>query len=386
MKKALIVGGSNGIGLSIGKNLEEKGYHIIVCDMVEVKENVLKNYTYYPCNLLEFDDTLFDTLSRDYEIEMVMITAGYGRVTPFKYIHPSEIGRMMDVNATAGMKIARYFYHRLNNKKDFYFGIMVSIAAMMSSPLFSVYSASKASLYRFIEAINIELEKDGSTNRILNVSPSSISGTAFIGGNTDLDALKSLSLDIIEHLFNKDELFIPGYEPTLKGVLERYNKDPHEYGLHSYDYKMESGRVVEKPMVKIGYLSGTFDLFHVGHLNLLKRAKSQCDYLIVGVHKDASHKNKETFIPFEERKAIVGACRYVDKVVQSEKEDSDAMFKYHANRLFVGSDYKGTEKFLRYEEMFKDTDIKIIYFPYTQGTSSTQIRKTVMVKSKDLNK
>ena len=127
----------------------------------------------------------------------------------------------------------------------------------------------------------------------------------------------------------------------------------------------------------IGYLSGTFDLFHIGHLNLIRRAKEQCDFLIVAVHDSGKWKGKETFIPFEERKEIVGACRYVDQVVDSPVEDSDAWELYHFDKLFVGSDYKGTERFNRYEEFFKDKGVEIVYFPYTQSTSSTQIRALV---------
>lgn len=136
-----------------------------------------------------------------------------------------------------------------------------------------------------------------------------------------------------------------------------------------------------KKRVKIGYLSGTFDLFHVGHLNLLKRAKQQCDYLIVGVHDSGAWKGKETFIPLEERKTIVGACKYVDKVVDSCREDADAWDLWHYDRLFVGSDYKGTERFKRYEEYFKDKGVEIVYFPYTKSTSSTQIRNAITNKA-----
>ena len=119
-------------------------------------------------------------------------------------------------------------------------------------------------------------------------------------------------------------------------------------------------------------------------MNLLKRAKQHCDYLIVGVHPSAAHKGKETFIPFEERKQIVAACKYVDRVVEACPEDCDARDLYHYDRLFVGSDYKGTERFKHYEEYFKDKGVEIVYFPYTQGTSSTQIRKTVLLKTKDI--
>lgn len=107
---------------------------------------------------------------------------------------------------------------------------------------------------------------------------------------------------------------------------------------------------------------------------MLRRAKKECDYLIVGVHSDASHKGKTTFIDFESRKAIVGAIKYVDKVVMSCKEDCDAWELWHYNRLFVGSDYKNTERFRNYEEFFKDKNVEIVYFPYTKGVSSTDIR------------
>lgn len=127
----------------------------------------------------------------------------------------------------------------------------------------------------------------------------------------------------------------------------------------------------------VGYLSGTFDLFHIGHLNLIRRAKEQCDYLIVGINSSGKWKGKETFIPYEERKEIVGACRYVDKVVDSCPEDSEAWEIWHYDKLFVGSDYKGSERFNRYEEFFKDKEVEIVYFPYTQSTSSTQIRELI---------
>ena len=129
--------------------------------------------------------------------------------------------------------------------------------------------------------------------------------------------------------------------------------------------------------VVIGYLSGTFDLFHVGHLNLLQRAKKQCDYLIVGVHDSGEWKGKETFIPLAERKQIVAACKYVDKVVDAEVEDSTAWEKLHFDRLFVGSDYQGTDRFKRYEAFFADKQVRIIYLPYTLSTSSTQIRQAI---------
>lgn len=160
--------------------------------------------------------------------------------------------------------------------------------------------------------------------------------------------------------------------------IERYHSDPNKFRLESYDYKISQNREDNKKHTVVGYMSGTFDLFYAGHLNLIKNGKQECDYLVVGVHPSVAHNGKETFIPFEERKAIVGVCKYVDKVVDSTSEDSDSWALYHYDKLFVGSDYKGTERFKRYKKYFEDKGVKIVYFPYTKSTSSTQIRFLIM--------
>lgn len=380
MKKAVIVGGSNGIGLSIAIELSKMDYFIEILDIREPEANLIPRgqYQYRYSNLLDFDEGLFEKLAKDKDISFLMITAGFGRVADFEYLHCGEIESLIRVNTIAGIKIISLFYDRIRSTTPFYCGMMGSIAGLVSSPMFSVYAASKAAIFRFVESINIELEEAGSCNRILNVSPGSIKGTRFNGGENKLNLTTELANQIIDQMMNASELFIPEYEEVYRGVIQRYQVNPHEYGIHSYQYKKRSGRAVNERRARIGYLSGTFDLFHVGHLNLLRRAKQQCDYLIVGVHPDASHKGKQTFIPFEERKQIVGACKYVDKVVDSCREDSDAWNLWHYTKLFVGSDYKGTERFNRYEEYFMDKGVEIVYFPYTQGTSSTQIREKIV--------
>lgn len=384
-KKAVVIGGSNGIGLAISKSLFDRGYYLEICDLIAPEEGVLpaESFRYNHCDLLDFDEELFISLAADQDVEVLMITAGIGRIADFYAHHISEIEKIFTVDAVSTLKIFRLFYERILNKDTFYAGVMGSISGWMSTPAAAVYAAAKASVVRFVESVNIELEVGGTDNRILDVSPASFKGSKFYGGVNDLSVIAPLAEEILRHLFNRDTRFIPQYEETFKAVLERYHADPHEYGLHSYQYKKESGRLNNEKKVKIGYLSGTFDLFHVGHLNLLQRAKAQCDYLIVGVHDSGKWKGKETFIPLDERKRLVGACRYVDKVVDSCREDSDAWELYHYDRLFVGSDYKGTERFVRYEEYFKDKGVEIIYFPYTQGTSSTQIRNTILEKTKD---
>ncbi len=379
-KKAVIIGGSNGIGLAIGKQLMHKGYFVNILDVCAPDKSISKDtfdFSYHFFDMREVDEEFLKRLSEDKEIELLMITAGIGRVADFEYLHTAEIEKLMRIDAVSPIQIMRIFYDRIKSDDRFYCGIMGSIAGLVSSPMFSVYAAAKASVCRFVESVNIELEVSGSKNRILNISPGSIKGTKFNGGNNDLSATMSLANQIIDQLLDSRTLFIPEYDEIYRGVIERYNRDAHEYGLYSYQYKKQSGRTRNQRGVKIGYLSGTFDLFHVGHLNLLKRAKQHCDYLIVGVHPDASHKGKETFISFEERKAVVAACRYVDKVVQSCPEDMDAWALWHYDRLFVGSDYKGSERFNRYEEYFADKDVEIVYFPYTQGTSSTKLREAL---------
>ena len=130
----------------------------------------------------------------------------------------------------------------------------------------------------------------------------------------------------------------------------------------------------------IGYTTGVYDLFHIGHLNLLKNAKGMCDKLIVGVTVDelVQYKGKQAMIPFEDRIEIVRSCKYVDAAVPQYNMDKlKACIELGASILFVGDDWYGTEKWQRYEEEFAKEGIKIIYFPYTQGTSSTQIRKAL---------
>ena len=134
----------------------------------------------------------------------------------------------------------------------------------------------------------------------------------------------------------------------------------------------------------IGYTTGVYDMFHIGHLNILRRAKEQCDYLIVGVSTDelVQHdKNKTPVIPFKERAAIISAIKYADEVVpQIDKNKFGAWEKYHFDKMFVGSDWEGTPQWKKYEEEFKTVGVEIVYLPHTDGISSTQL--TDFIKNK----
>lgn len=132
--------------------------------------------------------------------------------------------------------------------------------------------------------------------------------------------------------------------------------------------------------MNIGYTAGVFDLFHIGHLNLLKNARGMCDKLIVGVTTDdlVLYKGKKAVIPFLERLEIVRNIKYVDAVVPQENMDKLTMCKkLKASMLFVGDDWYNTQKWIDYERNFLKNKIKIVYFPYTKGISSTLLNETL---------
>ena len=134
-------------------------------------------------------------------------------------------------------------------------------------------------------------------------------------------------------------------------------------------------------MVRIGYTTGVFDMFHIGHLNILRNARLECDYLIVGISTDelsSGSKGKVPIIPFGERMAIVESIKYVDMVVpQTNYDKFEAWNNLKFNIMFVGDDWKGSEKWNQLEKDFAELGVKIHYFGYTQHTSSSKLRQVV---------
>jgi len=132
----------------------------------------------------------------------------------------------------------------------------------------------------------------------------------------------------------------------------------------------------------IGYTTGVYDLFHIGHLNLLRNAKALCDHLVVGVTTDElmqPYKGKSAVIPFMERMEIVRSIRYVDAVIPQGSMDKYEMWeKLKFNILFVGDDWYHTKKWNEVEKKLKKQDVRVVYFPYTTGTSSTLINQTLL--------
>lgn len=129
----------------------------------------------------------------------------------------------------------------------------------------------------------------------------------------------------------------------------------------------------------IGFTAGAFDMFHVGHLNLIKNARARCDYLIVGINTDeliSSYKNKKVVVPLEERLQIVESIKYVDEVVAVDTLDKEIMWnRKKFDLLFIGDDWKGSERWNTTEEVMKEHGVEVVYLPYTRGTTSTLLRE-----------
>lgn len=238
MRKAIIVGGANGIGLSIATELANRTdvEKVYIVDKAPLSEEFANSkFEAYQFDLTQEDYSIFDKF---HDIDTLMITAGFGRLALFKDVDESMIPLSFNVNTIPVMRIIKRFYNKLEAQQDFYCGVMVSIAGFMSSPFFSIYAATKAALKVFIESVNVELLKAGTTNQILNVSPGSLKGTSFTNGKTDLSVTAPMAQAIISEMEKKNDLFIPQYEEVFKTVLQRYQDDFRKEGSHSYDYKL----------------------------------------------------------------------------------------------------------------------------------------------------
>lgn len=241
MRRILVVGGANGIGLSIATELAHKSdiEKIYIVDKSPVSEEYTNS---------KFESFLFDLTQDDYsifdnfqDIDTLVITAGFGKLSLFRDIDEDQIVQSFNVNTIPVIRLIKRFYDKLESKQDFYCCVMVSIAGFMSSPFFSVYASTKAALRIFIESVNVELLKSGTSNQILNVSPGSIKGTSFKHGNrTDLSVVAPMSKAIIDEMNKKNDLFIPQYDEVFKEVLQRYQDDFRKEGAHSYDYKLQT--------------------------------------------------------------------------------------------------------------------------------------------------
>ncbi len=215
---------------------------------------------------------------------------------------------------------------------------------------------------------------------------------------TELEGVKIYSPDMLRDMDANERHIIICIKNFVGTVLQLQSMGIEDY--HVYDpgveYPRKQKAVVPEIAVKaiegqptpkkpyhIGYIAGVFDLFHIGHLNMFKRAKEQCDYLIVGVVSDKGvviHKGTEPFVPFEERIEMVRSCRYVDEAVEISFNyggTKDAHKMYHFDCQFSGSDYVNDPDWLAEKEYLEKNGATMVFFPYTESTSSTKLKKMI---------
>lgn len=237
---ALVVGGSSGIGLSIVLELlHKKGVaRVFVLD----KNPLPAEYVDPRVEFMQYDLTqtnVADVLSAIKDVRWLYITAGFGHLRYFQDNDDRYIRDSFAVNSIAPICIIRHFYEQILSQKPFYCGVMVSITGRLNSPMFSIYSATKAALTKFIEAVNVELEVQGCENKILEVSPGMIEGTGFYGKANDPIRTADLAREIIARSEHREILYIPKYEEVYKDVIRRYHEDGHKFGVESYEYKQK---------------------------------------------------------------------------------------------------------------------------------------------------
>ena len=230
--------------------------------------------------------------------------------------------------------------------------------------------------------------KDYSVYRVLDNSESK--------WGTEFEGITIESPEILREL-NPDEykviICIKNYLAVIKQLQEMGAKfvgiydTNKEYSRKAIPMTIPADSLEESvKKYHVGYIAGVFDLFHVGHLNMFKRAKEQCDYLIVGVVTDEGvRKNKKTepFIPFEERIEMVRSCKYVDEAVEiplNYAGTRDAYRLYHFDAQFSGSDYVDNPDWLAEKEFLEKHGAELVFFPYTEATSSTKIKKLIESK------
>lgn len=203
---------------------------------------------------------------------------------------------------------------------------------------------------------------------------------------TEVDGLPVLSPAVLKEM-NPAEykvlICIRDYMPVVRqlhraGIPNYSVYNP--YLVYNDEYKPTEEVQEQSKPYNVGYVAGVFDLFHIGHLNLLRRAKEQCNYLIVGVVTDEGvikHKKSKPAIPYEERMEIVRACRYVDQAVQIplDKGDTDEAYRlYKFDAQFSGSDYADDPKWKAKRDFLQKHGAELVFFPYTEGISTTQLK------------
>ncbi|MCR4924833.1 MAG: adenylyltransferase/cytidyltransferase family protein [Clostridiales bacterium] len=202
--------------------------------------------------------------------------------------------------------------------------------------------------------------------------------------NSDFHGIKISSPSTLSNISDDICLVIcvKDYKPIYNQLLSINIKNIVLYDAHK-NYSVGDLKDGENKKYHVGYLSGVFDLYHIGHINMFRRAKEMCDYLIVGVTSDEyvlNKKKKTPFIPCEERMQVIQACKYVDKVVKVpylHEEITEAWNTYHYDVQFCGSDYENNPWWLEQQKWLREHGADLVFFPYTEQTNSTKIKALI---------
>ncbi len=233
-----IIGGSNGLGFSIANKLLRNGNKVDVYD-IAYPEFEHANFNYYKLDLMSDDFHHLKTNSDLYN--GVIYTAGVGKLNYFDQYTNNDVDTNIRINLSSLIKVILLFANRIKSENDFYFMCISSIAGLVASPLFSIYSASKAGVCKYTEAVNTELEMGGFKNRITNIVATSFKGTSFNGGKTDLNLLEDLANELMEAMIDRETLHKVN-ESLIDSIIERYQTNPNKFACESYEYKINSGR------------------------------------------------------------------------------------------------------------------------------------------------
>lgn len=237
MKKIVIIGGTSGIGLSLAIKLRNRFDKAKILLIGQTKPLEI-------CDKFKLDFLQINLSSPHYDwsfcsdSNFIIYAAGVGRITPFDEIKENEIDSTISVNSINVIHLINSKKKELTSVNSCQISVITSVAGKIPSPLFALYAASKALVSNYILSVNIELEKKGTKNRIIEIAPGYIEGTALYGKKINLDKLTDVSVTILNEIDNKKKLIIPQNEKMYLEIIEKAHKDPIEFGKQSYDYKL----------------------------------------------------------------------------------------------------------------------------------------------------
>ena len=237
-KNIAIIGGTSGLGLALANNLlvNYNCAKILVTGRHKPRIGIEDpRFEYKQSDLTSEQDWRFL-----YSFDVVIYCAGLGRVDHFDEFSTNEIMSNVYVNAVSPLLLLNSLSQKLKSDQEFRIGVVTSIASQLVSPLFSVYSATKSCISRYIQSVNIELEKSGSYNIITEIAPGYISGTGFYEKETSLELLEEISTIILASIAKRENFTIPEKSEFYSGVIKEYQTDPVNFGKLSYDYKLKT--------------------------------------------------------------------------------------------------------------------------------------------------